>query len=195
MKEDDIIKALAALGQPQRLKIFRALVVAGNAGLTPGVMAEALGIPAATLSFHLKELASAGLVTQERASRNLIYRAAYDRMNELLGYLTENCCQGQECLDPAATRATAEGGRHEAIPCPPACREHQDEHRFLHQDVCLATGASRKRLRQVNAHRPAGDFAISTRGGKPGIDDLGIQTDNAGKPVDIPVKSASSSCC
>ncbi len=103
MKEDDVIKSLAALGQPHRLKIFRALVVAGPAGLTPGVMAEGLGIPAATLSFHLKELANAGLVTQARASRNLIYRAAYERMNDLLGYLTENCCQGEECLDPAAS--------------------------------------------------------------------------------------------
>lgn len=103
MKEDDVIKSLAALGQPHRLKIFRALVVAGPAGLTPGVMAEGLGIPAATLSFHLKELANAGLVTQARASRNLIYRAAYERMNDLLGYLTENCCQGEECLNPAAS--------------------------------------------------------------------------------------------
>jgi DNA-binding transcriptional ArsR family regulator len=103
MKEDDVIKSLAALGQPHRLKIFRALVVAGPAGLTPGVMAEGLGIPAATLSFHLKELVNAGLVTQARASRNLIYRAAYERMNDLLGYLTENCCQGEECLDPAAS--------------------------------------------------------------------------------------------
>ena len=97
MKEDDVIKSLAALGQPHRLKIFRALVVAGPAGLTPGVMAEGLGIPAATLSFHLKELNQAGLVTAERASRNIIYRAAFDEMNALLGYLTENCCAGEAC--------------------------------------------------------------------------------------------------
>lgn len=103
MEEGDVIKSLAALGQPLRLKVFRALVVAGRQGLTPGVLGETLRIPPATLSFHLKELTSAGLVTQERASRNLIYRAAYDRMNTLLGYLTENCCQGEECLEPAAT--------------------------------------------------------------------------------------------
>ena len=103
MEENDAIRALAALGQPHRLKIFRALVVAGPAGLTPGVMAEGLGIPAATLSFHLKELVNAGLVTQARASRNLIYRAAYERMNELLGYLTENCCQGGDCLTPTVS--------------------------------------------------------------------------------------------
>jgi DNA-binding transcriptional ArsR family regulator len=100
MEENDVIRALAALGQSQRLKIFRALVVGGKDGRTPGMLAESLGIPAATLSFHLKELVNSGLVTQERASRNLIYRAAYDRVNSLLGYLTENCCEGQECLDP-----------------------------------------------------------------------------------------------
>ncbi len=99
MKDSDVVRALAALGQPIRLKVFRALVVAGDGGLTPGTMSEALDIPAATLSFHLKELSSAGLVTQERASRNLIYRAAYGQMNALLGYLTENCCEGEPCLE------------------------------------------------------------------------------------------------
>lgn len=101
MDEQDVIKALAALAQPVRLKIFRALVVTGEAGLTPGTMAEGLSIPANTLSFHLKELVNAGLVTQERSSRNLICRAAYARMNALLGYLTENCCQGAACAVPA----------------------------------------------------------------------------------------------
>lgn len=102
MDEADSIKALAALAQPWRLRVFRALVAVGNDGLTPGTMAQALDIPAATLSFHLKELVNAGLVTQERASRHLVYRAAYDRMNALLGYLTENCCQGAGCLAQAA---------------------------------------------------------------------------------------------
>lgn len=97
MDENDVVIALAALAQPVRLQVFRALVVTGRAGLTPGTMAEALGIPPNTLSFHLKELSHAGLVTQERASRNIIYRAAYDRMNALLSYLTEKCCQGTAC--------------------------------------------------------------------------------------------------
>lgn len=101
MEETEVIKALAALAQPARLRVFRALVVVGKDGLTPGIMGEALGIPAATLSFHLKELVNAGLVTQERASRHLIYRAAYERMNGVLGYLTENCCQGIACLGEA----------------------------------------------------------------------------------------------
>lgn len=98
MDEAQIIRALAALAQSHRLKVFRLLVVAGREGLTPGALAEALALPAATLSFHLKELANAGLVSQERLGRNLVYRAAFERMNALLAYLTENCCQGEACL-------------------------------------------------------------------------------------------------
>ncbi len=102
MEESTVVRSLAALAQPIRLQVFRALVVVGDTGLTPGAMAEGLGIPANTLSFHLKELVHAGLVTQERASRNLVYRAAYDQMNGLLAYLTANCCQGAACsLDTA----------------------------------------------------------------------------------------------
>jgi ArsR family transcriptional regulator len=97
MESKEVVQALAALAHPLRLEVFRALVVAGQSGLTPGVMHAALDVPPATLSFHLKELTSSGLVTQERASRNLIYRAAYDNMNALLGYLTDNCCQGAAC--------------------------------------------------------------------------------------------------
>jgi|SRR5690242_1478639 len=106
MEEQQVVKALAALAQPVRLQVFRALVVTGRAGLTPGTIAEALGIPPNTLSFHLKELTNAGLVTQERASRNIVYRAAYQQMNDLLGYLTENCCAGAACaVDSAASSA------------------------------------------------------------------------------------------
>jgi len=98
MDENEVIRALAALAHPLRLQVFRALVVAGQSGLTPGVMQEALQVPGATLSFHLKELTAAGLVTQERVSRHLVYRAAFDSMNALLGYLTENCCAGESCM-------------------------------------------------------------------------------------------------
>ncbi|MBU2284906.1 MAG: helix-turn-helix domain-containing protein, partial [Gammaproteobacteria bacterium] len=93
---------LAALAQPVRLRVFRALVVAGPAGLTPGVLSEQLEVAPTSLSFHLKELTHAGLVSQERDGRNLIYRASFDRMNALLGYLTENCCEGQACLAQGA---------------------------------------------------------------------------------------------
>lgn len=103
MESSAVVKALAALAQPSRLQLFRALVVAGEAGLTPGALSEELGVAPNTLSFHLKELLHAELVTQERSGRNLIYRAAFARMNAVLSYLTENCCQGQACLDDAAT--------------------------------------------------------------------------------------------
>ncbi len=97
MEQTSVIQALGALAHPIRLDAFRALVVAGPEGLTPGVLIEQLAVPSAKLSFHLKELAIAGLVTQEQAGRNVIYRAAYAQMNGLLGYLTDNCCQGRSC--------------------------------------------------------------------------------------------------
>jgi DNA-binding transcriptional ArsR family regulator len=97
MDQATVVKSLAALAQPVRLEVFRALVVAGPRGMTPSTMAEGLGIAPSSLSFHLKELTNAGLVVAERASRNLIYRAAFDHMNGVLQYLTENCCRGEAC--------------------------------------------------------------------------------------------------
>jgi len=97
MESQYVINALAALAQASRLRIFRALVVKGNEGLTPARLAEMMGMPANTLSFHLKQLMHADLISQERNGRNLIYRAQYDRMNAVLAYLSENCCQGQAC--------------------------------------------------------------------------------------------------
>lgn len=97
MKEDQAVSALGALAHPQRLRVFRALVVAGPDGLTPSVMAEQLAVARNTLSFHLKELAHAGLVSAEAQGRNLIYRADFQQMDGLLGYLTEHCCQGGVC--------------------------------------------------------------------------------------------------
>jgi DNA-binding transcriptional ArsR family regulator len=91
------IKALAALAQSQRLRAFRALVAAGREGMTPGAMGEQLGVAPSALSFHLKELSHAGLVSAEPRGRNLIYRASFGQMNALLGYLTEHCCQGEAC--------------------------------------------------------------------------------------------------
>ena len=103
MEEKDVVKALTALAQTHRLRIFRALVFAGKEGTTPGALANALGVPAATLSFHLKELLNAGLVSQERNGRHLTYRAEYKQMNGVLLYLTDNCCRGAPCLDQATT--------------------------------------------------------------------------------------------
>ncbi len=97
MKESDAVAALAALAQEARLRIFRALVGAAPDGLTPGVLSAMLDIPSSTLSFHLKELIHAGLVSVERDGRSLIYRPAIAQMNALLGYLTDHCCQGRAC--------------------------------------------------------------------------------------------------
>jgi ArsR family transcriptional regulator len=105
MEEDAVVRSLVALAQTSRLRVFRALVVAGQGGLTPGALGEALDLPATSLSFHLKELTHAGLTSQERQGRHLIYRASFDRMNALLGYLAENCGQGEACavdITPAA---------------------------------------------------------------------------------------------
>ena len=106
MDEIAAVAALAALAQPARLRVFRALVGAGPDGLTPGELGEALEIPPSTLSFHLKELVHAGLVSAERDGRNLHYRPALARMNALLGYLTDHCCMGQACAPAPRRRAT-----------------------------------------------------------------------------------------
>ena len=97
MKEKDAIASLAALAQSMRLQIFRALIGAGPQGMTPGTLSATLDVPASTLSFHLKELMHADLVSQERDGRNLIYRASIERMNDLLAYLTAHCCNGAGC--------------------------------------------------------------------------------------------------
>ena len=104
MESVAVVTALAALAQASRLEVFRSLVVAGAPGLTPGALSENLGVAANTLSFHLKELLHAELITQERSGRNLIYRARFERMNAVLAYLTQNCCQGEPCLAPEATQ-------------------------------------------------------------------------------------------
>ena len=99
MEDTEVIRGLAALAQPLRLQVFRALVVVGEAGLTPGAIQEALGVAPATLSFHLKELVASGLVTQERARpQTLSTGRTTKHMNALLGYLTQNCCLGADCV-------------------------------------------------------------------------------------------------
>ena len=97
MNEISVIKALSALAQTNRLQIFRELVQKGTEGMTPALISESLGLAANTLSFHLKELINADLISQERIGRNLIYRAQYDRMAAVLYFLTQNCCQGEVC--------------------------------------------------------------------------------------------------
>lgn len=91
------IKALTALAHETRLTIFRKLVQAGESGMSAGALAKELHIPNATLSFHLKELNNAELVTARQESRFIFYSANFETMNGLLGYLTENCCAGVSC--------------------------------------------------------------------------------------------------
>lgn len=110
LTEGAVVKALSALAQAQRLRTFRALVVAGPAGLTPGVIAEQLSVGASALSFHLKELTHAQLVSSEPRGRNVIYRANFTLMQGLMAYMTEHCCEGP---------ATTESATPACSPCSP----------------------------------------------------------------------------
>ncbi|MCZ7562877.1 MAG: metalloregulator ArsR/SmtB family transcription factor [Burkholderiales bacterium] len=107
------LKALGALAQETRLAIFRRLVQAGPGGVAAGAIAEALEVPAPTLSFHLAQLANAGLLRSRQAGRFVFYSADFDAMNALVGFLTENCCGGNACgpealaCDPAGSRKGA----------------------------------------------------------------------------------------
>jgi DNA-binding transcriptional ArsR family regulator len=102
VQADIVIRALAALAQEHRLAAFRLLVQAGAEGIAAGVLAERIGVPASSMSFHLAQLAHAGLVTQRRESRSIIYAADYAAMGGLMAYLTENCCGGVPCEDTSA---------------------------------------------------------------------------------------------
>jgi DNA-binding transcriptional ArsR family regulator len=110
MKKTDVLAALAAIAQETRLDIYRLLVQAGEGGLPAGKIGEELGLPSATLTFHLKELKHADLVTFTREGRSLIYSAVYPTMNALLGYLTENCCQGNRGEQPFVLRVVGADG-------------------------------------------------------------------------------------
>jgi ArsR family transcriptional regulator, arsenate/arsenite/antimonite-responsive transcriptional repressor len=105
MDTKTVVKALAALAQESRLSVFRLLVQAGPDGLPAGKIGEAAGIAPSSLSFHLKELANAGLIDSRHEGRFIIYTARYPAMDALIGYLTENCCGGVPCLDTEAVAA------------------------------------------------------------------------------------------
>jgi DNA-binding transcriptional ArsR family regulator len=105
MEKSDAVAALAALAQDNRLDVFRLLVQAGPKGMPAGQVADALGLAPNTLTFHFDRLRGAGLVTVRREGRSMIYAAQYAAMNELLGFLTENCCQGAaETCAPTACK-------------------------------------------------------------------------------------------
>jgi DNA-binding transcriptional ArsR family regulator len=111
MKDKEALSALAALAQESRLAVFRLLVKRGPEGYTPGEISERLGVAAPTLSFHLKELTQAGLLTVRKESRYLHYSASFDRMNAVLAYLTENCCSLGVACDPACVPNAAPARR------------------------------------------------------------------------------------
>jgi ArsR family transcriptional regulator, arsenate/arsenite/antimonite-responsive transcriptional repressor len=107
MKTTAVIEALAALAHEHRLAIYRALVEQGPEGLAAGQLADRLGLVPSSLTFHLQHLTRAGLITQRRAGRQLIYAADFPAMNELVGYLTENCCRGSAGCSPTRAPVTA----------------------------------------------------------------------------------------
>jgi ArsR family transcriptional regulator, arsenate/arsenite/antimonite-responsive transcriptional repressor len=111
MKTTDAVKALGALAQETRLSIFRLLIEHGPQGLTAGKIAEALDILPATLSFHFKELSAAGLLAARTESRFIYYSARFDRMNELVGFLTANCCGGNPCTPVTVCKPTKRAGK------------------------------------------------------------------------------------
>jgi|SRR6516164_8094062 len=122
MEKKSAIAALGALAQETRLDLFRLLVTEGPAGLPAGVIAERLGVLPASLSFHLQQLVRAGLITQRRLSRQLIYSAEYGAMNALLAYLTENCCGRGTAYMPACNPVDAfKGDADEALSCACEC--------------------------------------------------------------------------
>jgi len=105
MKNADALQAFLALGQESRLNIFRLIVQRGEFGLTPSEIIEKLGIPNATLSFHLKELVKANLLLVERQSRNLIYRPHAQLVQDLSAFLLDNCCGGKACIPTKNSQA------------------------------------------------------------------------------------------
>ena len=105
MDQKRALGALSALSQETRLELFRLLVTCGPAGLRAGLIAEKLGVMPSSLSFHLQQLVHAGLITQRRLSRQLIYSAEYGTMNDLMAYLTENCCGRDAICVPARNPA------------------------------------------------------------------------------------------
>jgi DNA-binding transcriptional ArsR family regulator len=108
MDSPAVINALSALAQEHRLALFRLLVQTGEQGMSAGAIADSLGIPNSSSSFHLAALTKAGLIRQERQSRSLIYTADYGAMNALVGYLMENCCGGAECATSACNAEPAQ---------------------------------------------------------------------------------------
>ena len=115
METSQAIEALAALAQDTRLKVFHLLVEAGPEGLAAGRIGEQLDLPPPTLSFHLAQLARAGLAQSRQDGRFVIYRADFQNMNELVSYLTDNCCGGRSCAPVSSQLPRTKGVQHETV--------------------------------------------------------------------------------
>jgi ArsR family transcriptional regulator, arsenate/arsenite/antimonite-responsive transcriptional repressor len=116
VETEKVIDALSALAHDTRLRAFRLLVEAGPEGLPAGSIGDKLSLPAATLSFHLAHLARAGLARSRQDGRFVIYSADFQSTNELVGFLTENCCGGRSCAPASPRSRSVKGAGHEAPP-------------------------------------------------------------------------------
>jgi ArsR family transcriptional regulator, arsenate/arsenite/antimonite-responsive transcriptional repressor len=147
MKKTAVIEALGALAQETRLDIFRLLVAAGEDGIAAGRIGDQLDLPAPTLSFHLNQLRHAGLVVPRREGRSIIYAADYAAMNGLLGFLTENCCRGDESrfVRAAAARQPSRASR---VGVAAACAAETDPCGVAVCEPATATMKPARRVRQ-----------------------------------------------
>ena len=193
MEKMDAVAALAALAQDNRLDIYRLLVQAGPDGMAAGEVANALGIAPNTLSFHFDRLRHAGLVSVARQGRSLIYAARYETMNNLLGYLTENCCGGK----PGAVRARSLHARQTRTEAQEGDREMKRMHVHVAVDnldtaigfystlFAATPSVVKPDYAKWMLDDPRVNFAISMRGARTGLNHLGIQVENESELAEV----------
>ena len=193
MKKTDVIAALAAFAQENRLDVFRLLVQAGPEGMPAGEVADALDLAPNNLTFHFDRLREAGLVTVRREGRSMIYAARFEVMNDLIVFLTDNCCQGAACAATTGKRTRAKrskvlirrSSRNETHARSRLSPKHRQRHRLLFGAVCRQAGGLKDDYAKWMLDDPRMNFAISTRGREPGLDHLGIQVESEGELQEV----------